>query len=332
MLVTTPVQHRTRSMRPIVIVLLVVVTGILGACSRQTAVSQESTFPTRSITYLIPFDPGGPSDIVAQQQIPGLKEALGQDIALDYKVGEGGGLAWAEVARSNPDGYTIVAVNSPHIVVQPMYGNVQYKTDQFDVIAFFASTPCGLAVLKNSPYNTLEDFLAAAKANPGKFKLGITSQLGSQHLAALLFQKMTDTTFELVVYTGASSQLTSFIGGEVDAVIANTSDFVKYKDDVRVLGLATDTRYPDLLDVPTFKEQGLDLKVSTDRGVAVPAGTPTDVVKKLESAFLEVVNDSEFQTEMTKQGYAKMVLGRDEAKAYIAQLSEMYKQLADSFK
>ena len=326
----TQAGYSQRSTRLLgLIILLAMLFGILTGCSAQpTAVS----FPTRPITYIIPFDPGGPSDKLAQLQVTELKRILGQDIVLDYKVGAGGATGWTEVAKSDPDGYTLVAATLPHMIVQPMYGEVGYKTEQFDVIAIFASNLTGLAVLKSSPYNTLQELLAAAKAEPGKFKLGMSSTLGTHQVAALLLQKMTATKFELVAYTGSAPQMTAFLAGEIPLVFANTDDFVKYKDQVKILALAADARFPAFPDVPTFKEQGLDLVVATERGVAVPAGTPLEIAKKLEMAFLEASRTPEFQKAIKEQGFTQLVMGRDESKAYIDKLIVNYKGLADFFK
>jgi tripartite-type tricarboxylate transporter receptor subunit TctC len=311
---------------------LVIVFGVLTGCASQPAVPTAIPFPTRPITYIIPYDPGGPSDRIAQLQAAGLKRILGQDIVIDYKVGAGGATGCTEVAKSNPDGYTLVAANFPTIITQPMYGKVSYKTEQLDVIAIFARNLVGLAVLKSSPYNTLQDFLAAAKAEPGQFKLGMSSTLGAQHIAALLLQKMTGTKFELVTYTGAAPQMSAFLAGEIPVVMGNTDDFIKYKDQVKVLALASDARFPALPDAPTFKEQGLDLVTATERGVALPAGTPLEIVKKLEAAFLEVSKAPEFQAALKAQGFSEIVMGHAESQDYISKLIVTYKGLADFFK
>jgi tripartite-type tricarboxylate transporter receptor subunit TctC len=311
---------------------VMVISLLLIGCNSQPAVPTEVPYPTRPITYVIPFDPGGASDKIAQQQVVALKRILGQEITLDYKAGSGGATGWAEVAKSSPDGYTIVATNLPHIIIQPMYGKVNYQTAQLDVIALFASTPSGLGVLKSSPYKTLQEYLAAAKAEPGKMKLGISSELGATHMTALLLQKLTGTKFDLVFYTGSAPQMTAFLAGEIPAIMGNSDDFTKYKEQVRALALASDARFPDLADVPTFKEQGIDLVSATDRGIAVAAGTPAPIVKKLEAAFLEISKTPEFQATMKKQGFAQLVMGHDEVKAYLEKLTASYKQLADYFK
>jgi tripartite-type tricarboxylate transporter receptor subunit TctC len=126
--------------------------------------------------------------------------------------------------------------------------------------------------------------------------------------------------------------VTAFLGGDLDAAFANTDDLIKYKDQIRTLALADDTRFPDLPDVPTFKELGLDLVEPTDRAVVAPAGTPEDVLTKLEAAFLTVARDPEFQAAMKQQGFIPRAMGRAESKAHIDKLTEAYKQLGDLVK
>jgi tripartite-type tricarboxylate transporter receptor subunit TctC len=178
----------------------------------------------------------------------------------------------------------------------------------------------------------LQEFLAAAKAEPGKFKLGMSSSLGAQHVAALLLQKMTGTKFDLVLYTGSAPQMTAFLAGEIPVVIGNTDDFVKHKDQIKILAMAADARFAAFPDVPTFKEQGLDLVAATERGVALPAGTPVEIVKKLEAAFLEISKTPEFQAAINKQGFTQILMGRDETKTYIDKLIVTYKGLSDFMK
>ena len=119
-----------------------------------SAIGQEKPYPTKSITYLVTFDPGGQSDREARRQQPLLEKILGQKVIVDYKVGGGGALGWSELVRSQPDGYLMAGINIPHIILQPMQQATGYKTDQIVPVALFQRTPLALAVLKTSPYTT----------------------------------------------------------------------------------------------------------------------------------------------------------------------------------
>src|SRR5512139_2789478 len=125
----------------------------------QTVWSQAQAYPTRQLTYLITFDPGGQSDVEARRQQPDLSRILGQQVIIDYKVGGGGALGWRELVKSKPDGYVFAGFNIPHVILQPLQQQVGYKTEQLVPVALFQRTPIGLAVPENSPYKTLKDFI-----------------------------------------------------------------------------------------------------------------------------------------------------------------------------
>jgi hypothetical protein len=147
-------------------------------------------YPSKQITYMVTFDPGGQSDRDARRQQPILAKLLGQQIVIDYKVGGGGALGWKELSRSKPDGYTIAGFNIPHAILQPMQQNVGYKTEQLIPVCVFESTPLGLAVPAESPYKTLNDLLEAAKKDPGKITIGGSSVFSGQHLSCLRLEKL----------------------------------------------------------------------------------------------------------------------------------------------
>jgi len=303
------------------------IVGLLSGCISSVT---PSPYPTQPITYLVPFDPGGQSDRIVRAQIPYLQRSLGQDVVIDYLSGQGGALGWAETAHSTPDGYTLATVNLPYIVLQPMFGNVNYKTEDLDCIATLATTPFGLAVLETSPYQTLQGLLDAAKSAPGTITLGGFAEYTAIHMVFLQLQKVTGVEFKYVAYTGGSAeQMIAFLGGNVDAVLANADDLWRNQDAVRVLAMAEE--FAELPDVPTFAELGVDVGSvgSTDRSVAVPAGTPEDVVVKLEEAFLALARDPEFQAEMQRQGFVPVVKGREETRAALEDLKATYTQLAD---
>ena len=248
-------------------------------------------FPTGPITYIIPFNPGGQSDVEARLQQPHLEKALGVPIVVNYVPGAGGGLAWTKFAQAKPDGYSVCGINTPHIILQPLaQADVAFKTEDFKPLCMFESTPIGLAVKKESKLNNLKEFIEFAKANPGKVTVGMSGKLSGHHLAALQFMKLTDTKLTLVTFTGAAPQMTALLGGHVEAVFGNSSDLVTFKDQIKVLAIGSETRMALLPDVPTFGEEGLKFTPRIDRGVAVPKNTPPEIAKVLEKAFLDTVN------------------------------------------
>jgi len=310
----------------------VLLTGAAAGCSKGQQATPKENYPTKPITYLICFDPGGQSDREARRQQPLLEKILGQKVVIDYKVGGGGAVGWSELARSKPDGYTIAGFNLPHIILQPMQQQTGYTTEQIVPVALFQSTPLGLAVLKTSPYDTLEKFLEEAKKRPGQISIGGSGSFSGHQFATMRLEKLTGTKFKYVPFTGAAPQITAFLGGHVDAIFGNSDDLVKHKDKIRLLAFAGNQRFEAFPDVPTFKEKGIDLVESIDRGVAVPPGTPDYVIKKLEEAFLQIARDPEIQAQMKKEGFVPLAMGHEECKAHIAKLTQIYKALVDELK
>jgi len=288
---------------------------------------QSQQYPSRQLTYLIPFDPGGQSDVEARRQQPHLSRILGQQVIIDYKVGGGGALGWRELAKSKPDGYLFAGFNIPHTILQPLQQNVGYQTEQLVPVAIFQKTPIGLAVPAESPYKTLKDFVEAAKKEPGKITVGGSSFFSGPHFAAMLFDKLAGIKVSYVPFTGAAPQITALLGGHTDAGMCFSNDLVRFKDKLRILAMATDERMEGFSDVPTFKELGYDLVESVDRGVIVPPKTPAEVIKKLEGAFLEIAANPEIQTEMKKQGFVPIRMGAADSKTYLDKLTAHYRAL-----
>jgi tripartite-type tricarboxylate transporter receptor subunit TctC len=289
-------------------------------------------YPSGPITYLIVFDPGGQSDQEARRQQPHLERILKQKVLIDYKVGGGGALGWRELTRAKPDGYFIAGFNIPHIILQPMQQEVGYKTEQIVPVAIFQRTPLALIVHAKSDFNSLQDFIDYAKKNPGALTMGGTGPYSNHHMATLMLQKKANVKLTYVPFTGSAPMMMAVLGGHVAGTFANSDDVVKFKEKVRVLGFATEQRFPLLPDVPTFKELGLDIVLATDRGVAVPPGTPGPVIQKLEDAFLEVARNPEIQAEMNKKGFIPVAMGHKESKTYIEKTTEIFGQLVADLK
>lgn len=288
--------------------------------------SEADKYPTKQITYLVVWDPGGQSDRAARQQQPMLEKALGQKVVIDYKVGGGGAVGWAEFVRSKPDGYNIVGTNLPTIVTQPMLQEVGYKTEQFLPVVDFQFTPLVLAVKKDSPYKNLKDFVEAAKKNPGKMSVGGVALWSITHIMALELQKQMGIQFQFVPHTGSASLVTNWLGGHVDAAIFYTDDMVRQKDQGRALGIAADKKFPGLEDSPLLKQEGFNFVGGVSRGVALPAGSPDYALKKLEKAFLDIAKDPKVIEEMKKEGFESRAMGSEEFKKEIEAQTKLYKE------
>ena len=246
-------------------------------------------FPEKPITYTIPFNPGGESDITARLQEPELEKYLGVAVNVTHKPGGGGAVAWSDFQRTaKPDGYSIIGFNIPHIIGQPMIRkDAGYKTDGFKPIMWFHFTPNVLVVSKDSPFKTLDDFIKFAKKKPFVGTVGGSGTYSANHLETIRFMKAAGIDLTYVPYTGTGPVIPALMGGHLKAAMSYSPVSVNYKDKFRTLAVAAEERVPAMPDVPTFKELGYDIVGGAFRGVAAPLGTPQPIVDQLAEAFTD---------------------------------------------
>jgi tripartite-type tricarboxylate transporter receptor subunit TctC len=274
------------------------------------AAAGTAGFPTKRITYNICFNPGGESDITARFQEQPLKKILGQDIAINYKIGGGGALCWAELVQTKPDGYTIAGHNLPHIALQPLeMGNAGYKTLDLKNIYMFESTPNLLMVRNDSPYKTLKDFVEYAKKTPGAVTVGGSGTSSANDLGTTMLNKAAGIQLTYVPFGGTGSAIPALLGSHVTALMTYSTMGIQYAGKFRALAIASETRMDVLPDVPTFKELGYNIVEGAYRGVAAPPGTPDDVVKILANAFETVHKDPEVRKKMDQNGFKTEFMG-----------------------
>ncbi len=305
---------------------------LLTACAPSSA-GEGREYPRHPITYMIPFEPGGQSDIEARRQQPVLEEELGQKVVITYKPGAGGAVGWSELVRQKPDGYYMAGINIPHIILQPLANDdTGYRTDQIEPIVIFQSTPVGLAVRKDSGIRSLEEFIEKAKEKPGAITVAGSGTFSGHHLAFERLQQLAGIRMKYVPFTGGATQMQGFLGGNTDAILANSNDLVAYRDRIQLLAIGSDERFGPLPDVPTFKELGYDMTASIDRGVAVPAGTPPGIKETLEKAFKKIADDPKIREQMMKEGFEPKAMGIAESEAYIEGKIEEHKPLIEMMK
>jgi tripartite-type tricarboxylate transporter receptor subunit TctC len=305
-------------------VLCLLALAAIAACHSSGA---AANYPSRQLTYLIAFDPGGQSDREARRQQPLLQQYLQQPVVVDYKVGGSGALGWSEAAHSRPDGYQFVGINLPQIILQPMLQDTGFETHQLRPIVFFQRTPIALAVLNTSPYATLDAFLRAAREHPGTLSIGGSGTLTGPHLSTIRLDKQAGSRTRYVPFTGSSPAITAFLGGHTSANFIFSDEVIRFRDRIRVLAITSETRLPGFEDAPTFRELGFDLVEAVERGVGVPRGTPDAIVAKLESVFLRVANDPAIRLAQQRDGFVPLVMGSADAEAHIRVRTEHYRQM-----
>lgn len=288
----------------------ILLSSIVVGTAWASGTAEPAAFPTRPVAYVIPFDPGGQSDVTALYQKPILERELGVAVTIRHQPGAGGAVAWSSIARSRGDGYTVVGSNLPHIIIQPLVrGDAGYTTEQLKPVYLFQTTPIGLAVAKDSPINSLSEFIEYARANPGRMTISGSGTHSGHHLAVLQMQHMTGTEFTYIPATGAAPSVTNFLGGHTMALMANSDDLVTHAAEIKVLAIGTEERFAHLPNVPTFIEQGLNMTAGIDRGVSVPPDTPDEIVARLEQAFDAATRDPELRARLESLGFVTRTLG-----------------------
>ncbi|MDX1814862.1 MAG: tripartite tricarboxylate transporter substrate binding protein [Thermodesulfobacteriota bacterium] len=286
-------------------------------------------YPDRPITYIIPFNPGGESDITARLQEPVLEKILGVDINVTHKPGGGGAVAWGEFQRTaKPDGYTLIGVNIPHIIGQPLLRkNAGYETDGFDFVMWFHFTPNALIVRADSPFKTLKDFIEYAKAHPKVITVGGSGTYSANHLETLRLEREAGIKLTYIPHTGTGPLVPAILGGHLSALMNYSMLPAQQGNKVRVLAVASEERVEALPDAPTFKEQGYDIVGGAFRGVAAPKGTPKEVIAKLADAFTKT--NKIIAKKQLPLGFVMTYATGDEAKALVDKMRKSYGDVID---
>jgi len=261
----------------------------LGFFGRMPALAQAQ-YPTRTIHIIVGFTPGGGNDIIARIFGQKLSESLGQPVVIENKPGAGAILATEYVARSAPDGYTLLVGASGAMVINPaVYEKLSYDTTRdFKPVSELGSFPLILIVNSKSPFKSLADLVAYAKANPDK--ANYSSSSAAFQLATELFKQKTGVPMQMIPYKGANDSVTAVISGEVTATIADAGPVTSQINggNARALAVAAPKRMESLPDVPTMKEAGADVEAVLWSGIFVPAATPPEIARTLEAEFIRI--------------------------------------------
>ena len=277
-----------------------------------TSAGMAQTCPERNLLYWQAFPPGGESDLSARhQQVVLKKKCAAIDTIIQYKAGAGGGLMWGQMNQLPGDGLNVVGVNLPHIVFQPLEGQVQYKTQDVVPVFWFHYTPDALLVPESSPFKTFADFVKGAQADPGKVSLGGSGLNSANHAAHERLNAIFKIKTNYIPYKGTGDMATAVIGAQIDGAMTYTPFAINNKGRVRALAVAMDKRHPLLPDVPTFKELGVDWVDGAYRGIGVPKSTPPEVRKRLSDLWMTLNTDPEMKELAARNGLELINIGLD---------------------
>ena len=280
-------------------------------------------WPERPLTMIVPFPPGGVADTVGRPLADALTRELGQPVIIENKPGAGGAIGMGLVAKAKPDGYTIL-MSLSSLTVLPEADKVLGRAPQFQIadlkpIARITADPTVLAVRADSPWKTYQDFVADAKAHPGKFNYGSSGNYGTMHMPMEMLSQVAGIKLTHVPYTGAGPAIVGLLGGQVDVLATGPATIVQHVKGgkVRVLAHWGNARLVTLPDVQSLKDLGTDVEYAQWSGVFVPAGTPDAVVQRLRTAVRVAANDPRLQETLLIAGSPVQYLDAPEFQRYV---------------
>jgi tripartite-type tricarboxylate transporter receptor subunit TctC len=290
---------------------------------------QAQACPEKNVLYYQAFPPGGESDISARHQQVVLKRKCPSiDTIIQYKAGAGGGLLWSQLNGLPADGFNIAGVNLPHIVIQPLEGAVQYKTEDIVPVYWYHYTPDALVVPASSPYKSFQDFIKAAKENVGKFSLGGSGLNSANHAAHERLNASFGIQTIYVPFKGTGDMTTAVVGAHVTGAMSYTAFAINNKSTVRALAVAMDKRHPLMPDVPTFRELGIDWIDGAYRGIGMPKSSTAEQRKRMSDLFAALNNETEMKDLAFKSGFELVNVGTDKMDAFMKDRIKVYTDVA----
>jgi tripartite-type tricarboxylate transporter receptor subunit TctC len=285
--------------------------------------------PEKNLLYWQAFPAGGESDISARhQQLVLKKKCPAIETIIQYKPGVGGAVMWNQLNSLPGDGLNVVGINLPHIVLAPFEGQVQYKTEDITPTYWFHYTPDALVVPESSPFKTFQDFVKAAKAEPGKLTLGGSGLNSANHAA----HERLDAEFGIktlyVPYKGTGDMTVAIAGGHINGAMGYSALAINNKGKMRALAVAMEKRHPLLPDTPTFKELGVNWVDGAFRGIGMPKSTPASARKRMSDLWAVLNADPEMKELAAKSGFELVNVGVDQMDAFMKERIKVYTEVA----
>ncbi len=285
--------------------------------------------PEKNLLYWQAFPAGGESDISARhQQLVLKKKCPSIETIIQYKPGVGGAVMWNQLNSLPGDGLNVVGINLPHIVLAPFEGQVQYKTEDITPTYWFHYTPDALVVSESSPFKSLQDFVKAAKAEPGKLTLGGSGINSANHAAHERLNSEFGIKTTYVPYKGTGDMTPAVLGGHVSGAMAYSALAINNKGKMRALAVAMDKRHPLLPDTPTFKELGANWVDGAFRGIGMPKSTPPALRKRMSDLWAALNHDPEMKELAAKSGFELVDVGVDQMDAFMKERIKVYTEVA----
>lgn len=290
-------------------------THLAVACASAVAFSSASVaaeYPTKQIELIVSYAAGGGTDLLARAYAEAVNKVLPKSVGVVNKPGGSGALGLTEVARAKADGYKI-AMGVVEMTTLPALGMGRFVVDDFAPIARLNAEPAAITVQTEAPWKTYEEFMAYAKANPGKVRVGNSGTGAIWHLAAAALEQKTGVSFNHVPFEGAAPAVASLLGGHIEALAVSPAEVITQVQagKMRTLVVMGDARAKGFENVPTLKEKGVDLSIGTWRGLVAPKNTPKAALDVLKKATKQATDDPAFQQTLAKMNLSFAYLDAD---------------------
>ena len=298
------------------------------ALAAGASMAQASAYPSRPVKLIVPFAPGGFTDVVARILGQRLSASMGQQFVIENKAGAGSTIGTEFVAKSAPDGYTLVMVSTTHVISPWIYKNMPYDPLKgFVAVSKLVDSPYVLLINPKLPARNVQEFIALAKAAPDTIRYASSGNGSAQHLMGGLFASMTGTRLQHVPYRGSAGAATDLIAGVVESSFAGVPNALAQvpQGRLRALAVTTAKRIPQLPDVPTLQEAGVPgYEASVWLALLAPAGTPRDVVMKLNTEIARLMATAETRKAMFDAGVEVSLSTPEGLADYMAQEIERW--------
>ncbi len=292
--------------------------------------AQASGYPSRPIELIVPAGAGGGTDVLARAFAEAAKKHLPQPFTVNNRPGASGMIGHGEMINAKPDGYKLAVVFA-EIVIVPHLGLSKLSYEDFAPIAQLNADPAAITVKADSPWKTVEEFIAASRAKPGDLKMGNSGNGSIWHLAHAALEDKVGVKFNPIPFGGAAPAVLALMGGHVDAVAVSPGEVATHVQSgkLRTLAVMADKRLKGFDNVPTLKERGIDLSLGTWRGLAAPKGTPADVLAVLSDATRKSAEEPVLKDALERLSMGYAYADADTFRANMKRDNELFKVLVN---
>ncbi|MFA5026598.1 MAG: tripartite tricarboxylate transporter substrate binding protein [Candidatus Methylomirabilota bacterium] len=305
----------------------------LALCLGMTGSGLAAEFPAKEVQILIPWAPGGATDLVFRALAASTSKHLGKAVVVVNKPGGGGAVGYTEAMQARPDGYTLVTAATP-LAILPHQATTAFTHASYEPVINVVQDPAMFQVKADAPWKSLAEFLDHAKKNPGMITVGNSGAGGGVHLIALAFEKAAGIKLNHIPFSGGGPSITALLGGHVNAVSCSPPEGIAHvkAGKLRIIALFSEKRFEAFPAVPVVREQGVNFSMGQWRGLVAPKGTPPAVVKVLHDAFKKGMEEAAFVKSATDMSVNLSYLGPADYGKLMAQDHERFAKLVAEIK